>query len=414
MLPHVIQRLTIDALGQGLLEHDIPIAALENLASANYLLAELGLGRVAAQRSDVSAGIIATALGEPTGQKLVERLQSSLQSIKRASNSREVLSNLFNASVQELDPSGAWRLQMADKTEAALIRLGNLRSRALTIEAPNRIGMLRDILSVLANHNMDMTALDSQLISKADGSEWVNFDIAISNEHVPCSAMIIELAETFMRNFILILFALVFGATLQAATLSPSRTVDLQSVLSMKDPSIRIDLPIDAQFIGSDRWNLFEVADAEIYMFVEADANKKIIRYYWIQFEAYLPSATDYFYEYKNGTNEIISDLDFNLRARFGPTAETPKTGSDLEHAYKLIADAGYTLPPDLMNVRFVHLTDASKRKELMVIYAEDLALAGLSSTDFISDGKINAKWSPIEAKLIERAKQSIAFYPTK
>ncbi len=193
MLPHVVQRLTIDAVGQGLLEYDIPITALENLASANYLLAELGLGRVAAQRSDVSAGIIATALSEPTGQKLVERLQTSLQNIKRASNSREALSDLFNASVQQLDPSGAWRLQMADKTEAALIRLGNLRSRSLTIEAPNRIGMLRDILSVLANHSIDMTALDSQLISKADGSEWVNFDIAISNEIVPYEDLAVEL-----------------------------------------------------------------------------------------------------------------------------------------------------------------------------------------------------------------------------
>ena len=217
-----------------------------------------------------------------------------------------------------------------------------------------------------------------------------------------------------MRSFILILFALVFGATLQAETLSPSRTIDSHGVVSMQDPSIRIDLPINAQYIGSTRWNLFDVADAEIYMFVEADANKKIQRYYWIQFEAYLPSAPDYFYEYKNGTNEIISNLDFNLRARFGPTAKTPKPGSDLEHAFKLITDAGYTLPRDLMNVRFVHLTDATKRKELMVIYAEDLALAGLSSTDFISDGKINAKWAPVEAKLIERARQSIAFYPTK
>nr|MBP6310519.1 hypothetical protein [Arenimonas sp.] len=106
---------------------------------------------------------------------------------------------LFNASVQQLDPSGAWRLQMANKTEAALIRLGNLRSRALTIEAPNRIGMLRDILSVLANHSIDMTALDSQLINKADGSVWVNFDIAISNEHVPFSAMTDELAAIDAR-----------------------------------------------------------------------------------------------------------------------------------------------------------------------------------------------------------------------
>jgi prephenate dehydrogenase len=194
MLPHVTQRLTIDVLAQGLLQQDVKIDELSNLTSANYLLSELGIGRVAAQRADVSAGIIATALHEPFGQQLLERLQASLQSMKRSSQSREALSTLFNASVQLLDPSGEWRLHMADKTEAALIRLGNLRSRALTIEAPNRIGMLRDILSVLANHAIDMTALDSQLVSKADGSEYVRFDIAISNEHVPFSGMTDELA----------------------------------------------------------------------------------------------------------------------------------------------------------------------------------------------------------------------------
>jgi prephenate dehydrogenase len=194
MLPHIIQRLTIDALSQGLLEHEIGIEALENLASANYLLAELGLGRVAAQRADVSAGIISSALHAPFGQQLLERMQASLQSMKQASKSRDALSNLFNHSVQQLDPSGQWRLQMANKSEAALIRLGNLRSRSLTIEAPNRIGMLRDILIVLANHQIDMTALDSQLITKHDGSEHVYFDIAISNMDVPFSAMADELA----------------------------------------------------------------------------------------------------------------------------------------------------------------------------------------------------------------------------
>lgn len=195
MLPHVMQRLTIDVLAQGLLQQDVKIDALANLTSANYLLSELGIGRVAAQRADVSAGIIANALQEPFGQQMLERLQSTLQSMKRSSHSRDGLCMQFNDSVQQLDPSGQWRLQMADRTEAALVRLGNLRSRALTIEAPNRIGMLRDILSVLANHSIDMTALDSQLISKVDGSEWVNFDIAISNEHVPFSAMTDELAK---------------------------------------------------------------------------------------------------------------------------------------------------------------------------------------------------------------------------
>jgi prephenate dehydrogenase len=194
MLPHVMQRLTIDVLAQGLLQQEVEIDALANLTSANYLLSELGIGRVAAQRADVSAGIIATALQEPFGQQMLERLQTSLLCMKHASQSREDLSRQFDDSVRQLDPSGQWRLQMADRTEAALIRLGNLRSRFLTLQAPNRIGMLRDILSVLAKHGIDMTALDSQLVKADDGSERVFFDIAISNEQVPQQAIAEELA----------------------------------------------------------------------------------------------------------------------------------------------------------------------------------------------------------------------------
>jgi prephenate dehydrogenase len=202
MLPHVVQRLFIDALGQGLAAQDIVIGDLSRLAPANYLLAELGLGRVAAQRAEVSAGIIETAWQSPFGKQLLEAMQRSLMQLRRAAHSRETLADQFNDSVQRLDPDGSWRLAMAEKSEAALVRLGNLRSRSLTIEAPNRIGMLRDILTVLARHGIDMTALDSQLLQDADGSERVNFDIAISNEQTPYAALSEELAvidARFMR-----------------------------------------------------------------------------------------------------------------------------------------------------------------------------------------------------------------------
>jgi len=195
MLPHVVQRLFIDALGRGLAELDIGVGELGGLASANYLLAELGLGRVAAQRPEISAGIIATALREPFGQTLLDDLRQNLTHIRQAGQSRAALEQLFSEGTQRLDPDGAWRKAMAESSEAALIRLGNLRSRALTIQAPNRIGRLRDILIVLADHDIDMTALDSQLMQASDGSERVNFDIAISNETVPHEKLAVELSR---------------------------------------------------------------------------------------------------------------------------------------------------------------------------------------------------------------------------
>lgn len=199
MLPHLVQRLFIETLGYGLAGQDIGIGDLSRLASANYLLAELGLGRVAAQRADVSAGIIATGLQTPLGQDMLARMRSGLERLQQAGGSRDRLGELFDDAVRRLDPDGGWRMQMSDKTEAALIRLGNLRSRALTIDAPNRIGMLRDILTVLARHGIDMTALDSQLLAGDGGAERVNFDIAISNEQIPYETLVQELAAIEAR-----------------------------------------------------------------------------------------------------------------------------------------------------------------------------------------------------------------------
>ena len=195
LLPHLVQRAFMAVLGQGLATQRVGISELTSLASANYLLAELGLGRVAAQRCDVSAGIIASGLSGEFGRGLLESLSSSLAAITESKDSRELLTRQFEATVQTLDPDGSWRRQMAERTEAALNRLGNLRSRSLAISAPNRIGMLRDILTVLARHDIDMTALDSQLLASDNGVESVRFEIGISNAWIPRESVREELAE---------------------------------------------------------------------------------------------------------------------------------------------------------------------------------------------------------------------------
>ena len=99
MVPHLIQRILIDALSQGISQKSMSIEDLSRLASANYLLTELGLGRVATQRPSVSAGIIATALKENFGRKILGGIQSTLGKIISAGEDREELTNLFQASV---------------------------------------------------------------------------------------------------------------------------------------------------------------------------------------------------------------------------------------------------------------------------------------------------------------------------
>ena len=185
MVPHLVQRILIQALGHGLDATGMTIADIERIAPANYLLAELGLGRVAAQRPDVSAGIVATALRDPFGRRIFDDIRAMLGDVSDAADRRDDLARLFGDSVALLDPRGEWRETMGARTEAALIRLGNLRSRHFVVEAPNRRGILRDILTVLIDaHNIDMTALDSQVVLDDRGAALARFEIGITDEHV--------------------------------------------------------------------------------------------------------------------------------------------------------------------------------------------------------------------------------------
>lgn len=214
--------------------------------------------------------------------------------------------------------------------------------------------------------------------------------------------------RTFAIAFILAAF---LAATANAA--APERIASANSVTSKADPQLRITVPRAAKYVGADRWNLYDVADCEIHVFVEAGKDRRVKRFYWIQFEAYLPEFPDYHYDYPSPPNTPMRfwNRDFQVRARFGPTAEPAKPASDLERVRQLIAKAGYTLPAHMMNVRLVHLEakDATglARSEMILFYNEDMA--PMTTMDLIDgDGgptsKINDKWAPLEKALIKRA----------
>ncbi len=189
---------------------------------------------------------------------------------------------------------------------------------------------------------------------------------------------------------------------------TPSHKVVGTSVLSTELPKAKVTLPRSFKYVGADRWNLFDVADCEIHVFVEADRQQRVRGYCWVQFEAYLPSKPDYSYEYKNGTDIKTAGLDFNMRPRFGPMETSPKPGSEIEHVVKLVSAAGYTFPKEIVNVRLVHLPEPTKRLEMMILYAEDMAPTGVTFADLVVDGQIGPKWAPVEAALVKRALKRI------
>jgi hypothetical protein len=94
------------------------------------------------------------------------------------------------------------------------------------------------------------------------------------------------------RNSLALACLLTTASLLNAQTPKPDRTVQDHTIVSAHDPRVTITLPKQAQSVGADRWILYDIADCELHIFVEADA-KVLQRLYWIQFEAYVPSRPE-------------------------------------------------------------------------------------------------------------------------
>jgi hypothetical protein len=199
-----------------------------------------------------------------------------------------------------------------------------------------------------------------------------------------------------------------------AQSLKPTRVVQGNTITSEHEPSLRIHLPPSVRYVGADRWVLYDVADAEVHIFVEADERKRVQRMYWIQFEGYLPSLPTLTYTPSPGQQTMeIAGLAFYTRARFGLSAEVPKVGSETERVSKLLATNGYTLPAEMMNARFIHYLDEPKRRELMIIVSEDMAPSGYSHDALIKGTPTTEPWISISRRLIETSSKRFSIQRT-
>jgi hypothetical protein len=206
------------------------------------------------------------------------------------------------------------------------------------------------------------------------------------------------------RIIILVLFA----SCLAAAASGPERRVEQNVIISERDPKVRIELPKSAQYVGADRWVLFGIADCELHAFVEADRQRNVQRLYWLQFEGYLPTKPKLKHRYDSPRHATIGGLDFYVDTWVRADDDKVTTGSDTEHIKALIRAHGYKMPAGMMYVRFVHLLDEQKRKELMIIYCENLAHTGFAAADLKKGGKEYDQWPAIEKSLVERAEKKL------
>jgi len=208
-----------------------------------------------------------------------------------------------------------------------------------------------------------------------------------------------------LKSILLLFLASCF---LAAQSTAPERTVNGNVITSARDPKIRITVPQSAKYLGADRWPLYDLADCELHAFVDPGKDKNVQRLYWIQFEGYLPSKPEMNYTYDSPQHATIGGLDFFVDTWVRPNDAPVRPGSDREHVEALVRKGGYSIPAGMMYVRLVHLLDETRRRELMVVYGEDLAPTGFTASDLDEHGKAHDRWTEIAKGLVERAQQKI------
>lgn len=210
-----------------------------------------------------------------------------------------------------------------------------------------------------------------------------------------------------------ILLVVLLGGSLAAQVTRPERRVERNVIVSERDPKAQIRLPQAAHYAGADGWVLYGVANCELHAFVETDRQNNVQRLYWVQFEGYIPEKPSLKYDYDSPRHTTIGGLDFFVDTWTRANDAQTRAGSDREHIETMIRAKGYKMPGGMMYVRLVHLVDEQKRKELMIIYGEDLAATGFSAAELQKGGKAYEQWPGIEKGLVERAENKITIAET-
>jgi hypothetical protein len=198
---------------------------------------------------------------------------------------------------------------------------------------------------------------------------------------------------------------------------APTERVLLHNtVISRRDPAVEIKLPAFVHFVGTDRFLLSapEIGNfdaCELYAFVDSNQGRHVRKFYWIQFEGYLPEHPYLHYTYDSPRHATLGGFDFYVDMELSSPTKPPMPGSDGAHFRSLLASNGYRRD-DMMAVRLVHLVDTMKRKELTIIYGESLAPTGYTAAQLAEGGAEHAKWAAIADGLVKRAKQSIRIRP--
>src|SRR5260370_38764331 len=107
------------------------------------------------------------------------------------------------------------------------------------------------------------------------------------------------------------LFAIVMIGLVAFASNAADRQVRGDTVVSVREQHMTIAVPKGAHYVGAERWLLYNIADCDLHLFVDAGAGRATRKLYWIQFEKYVPWRPELHHRYNSPRHARIGGVDF-------------------------------------------------------------------------------------------------------
>ena len=154
-----------------------------------------------------------------------------------------------------------------------------------------------------------------------------------------------------------------------------TREVTGNTIVSTALPKAKLTFSKEFRYVGSQQVNLYGNAEAQEYLFAAAGGPGVVRKFYWIQFEHFLPTNSST-YNYASDRTTTIGGLTFIYDVKSWPDyaamqIEDPQ--SDGAALARLLAQHGLNFPKRTVRVRMFHLPTPDHRSELMIIYGESL-----------------------------------------
>lgn len=182
------------------------------------------------------------------------------------------------------------------------------------------------------------------------------------------------------------------------------RTGQIHTLRSEQLPAIEIQIDPEFRYIGGTSFILYEVAHVEQHHFIVSDAERRVLRRLWFQFEGFLVE-NNHRYDYSGLDTLTLNGFTFRHNSYPMNIEEVyrERPTSDSAHVVDFLREKGYLLSGDLMSHRMIWL-DPDRRNELMIIYSEALGPTRYRTSELSEGGSAAAEWPALSTVLQERS----------